>query len=65
MSVAPPLPRTGEELREAIEKRSEGIVEEPSTEERPAAVIDLMEALRASVEEAKKKAGTGDESATG
>lgn len=54
-----------EELREAIEKRSEGIVEEPSTEERPAAVIDLMEALRASVEEAKKKAGTGDESATG
>ncbi len=56
-----------EALRDAIEKRSEGIVEEPSTEERPAAVIDLMEALRASVEEAKKKAGgkDEDESATG
>ena len=58
------------QVREFFEKRSDGIVEEPSTEERPAAVIDLMEALRASVEEAKKKAGgkddaDEDESATG
>jgi DNA end-binding protein Ku len=52
------------ELREAIEKRSDGIVDEPGTEERPAAVIDLMEALRASVEEAKKKAGGSDDGAS-
>jgi len=52
-----------EELRATIEKRSDGVLDEPADgEERPAAVIDLMEALRGSVEAAKRKA---EETATG
>lgn len=47
-----------EELKEAIAARADGLVPEPaSTEESPTAVIDLMAALRESVEAAKAKAG--------
>jgi DNA end-binding protein Ku len=48
-----------DELMAAIEARSEGLVLEPETEgERPAAVIDLMAALRESIDAAKAKAST-------
>lgn len=45
------------ELEQAIEDKSKGLVVEPAPEgDRPAAVIDIMEALRDSVEAAKAKA---------
>ena len=45
------------ELLQAIEQRADGAVPEPATEgEKPAPVIDLMAALRDSVEAAKQKA---------
>lgn len=48
------------ELLQAIEERADGAVPEPATEgERPAPVIDLMAALRDSVEAAKQKAAEG------
>jgi DNA end-binding protein Ku len=51
-----------EELMAAIEARSEGLVLEPETEgERPAAVIDLMAALRESIDAAKAKATTTED----
>jgi DNA end-binding protein Ku len=51
-----------EELMAAIEARSEGLVLEPETEgERPAAVIDLMAALRESIDAAKAKSTTTED----
>ncbi|MGN6694450.1 MAG: Ku protein, partial [Aquihabitans sp.] len=45
---------------EAIEARADGIVAEPAAEGEPdAPVIDLMAALRESVDAAKKKAAEG------
>jgi DNA end-binding protein Ku len=45
---------------EAIEARSDGVVAEPATDGEPdAPVIDLMAALRESVDAAKKKAAEG------
>jgi DNA end-binding protein Ku len=50
-----------DEVRAAIEARSEGVVAEPGEEaERPAAVIDLMAALRESIEAAKAKGESKD-----
>lgn len=52
------------ELLQAIEDRSDGVLEEPSDgEERPAPVIDLMAALRESVAAAKEKAAADEEPA--
>lgn len=49
------------ELREAIEARADGMVAEPAEgEDAPAPVIDLMQALRDSVDAAKKKAAEED-----
>jgi DNA end-binding protein Ku len=51
-----------EELTAAIEARSEGLVLEPTVEgDAPAPVIDLMAALRESIEAAKAKAAVADD----
>ena len=50
------------ELMEAIEARSEGLVLEPTAEgEAPAPVIDLMAALRESIDAAKAKAAAAED----
>ncbi|MEA2433807.1 MAG: end-binding protein Ku [Actinomycetota bacterium] len=51
-------------VEELVEKKIDGqeITVAPPPEEEPAKVVDLMEALKASVEEAKKRRGSGSSS---